>query len=152
MGSIVGGRSFLPRVTVGCVVEQDGRYLLVEELIGGRLVLNQPAGHLDPGESLIDAARRETLEETGYSVEPEALVGVYQLDVRQRHFVRFSFAARVTGHDPQRELDVGIRRALWLSRDEIAGRRNLRSAMVLRSIDDYRIGRRIPLDLFSHLA
>lgn len=148
----MGWHSFLPRVTVGCVIEQDGRFLLVEELIGGRLVLNQPAGHLDPGESLIEAARRETLEETGYSVEPSALVGVYQLDVRQRHFVRFSFAARVIAHDPQRELDVGIRRALWLSRDEIAARGNLRSAMVLRSIDDYLGGRRIPLDLFSHLA
>ncbi len=146
------GRSFLPRVTVGCVIEQDGRFLLVEESIGGRLVLNQPAGHLDPDESLIEAARRETLEETGYSVEPWALIGVYQLDVRHRHFVRFSFAAKVLAHDPQRTLDVGIRRALWLSRDEIAARGNLRTAMVLRSIDDYLGGRRVPLELFSRLA
>jgi 8-oxo-dGTP pyrophosphatase MutT (NUDIX family) len=148
----MGGRNFVPRVTVGCVIEQDSRFLLVEELIGGRLVLNQPAGHLDPGESLIEAARRETLEETGYSVEPWALVGVYQLDVRQRHFVRFSFAAKVLAHDPERELDVGIRRALWLSRDEIAARANLRTSMVLRSIDDYLQGHRAPLELLSHLG
>ena len=148
----MAGRNFFPRVTVGCVIEQDDRFLLVQESIGGRLVLNQPAGHLDPGESLIEAARRETLEETGYSVEPWALVGVYQLDVRQRHFVRFSFAARVIAHDPERELDVGIRQALWLSRAEIAGRSDLRSAMVLRSIDDYLAGRRAPLELFGHLS
>ncbi|MCB1588744.1 MAG: NUDIX hydrolase [Xanthomonadales bacterium] len=144
-------RRFAPRVTVATIVEQDGRFLLVEEQVGGRLVLNQPAGHLDPGESLIEAARRETLEETAYHVEPWSLVGVYQLDQRQRHFVRFSFAARLLSHEPERQLDDGIVRALWLDRDEIAAQTNLRSVMVLRSIDDYLSGQRAPLNLLTHL-
>lgn len=142
---------FRPRVTVAAVVEQDGRYLLVEELIRGKPVYNQPAGHLDPDESLIDAARRETLEETAYEVEPYALIGVYQLDVRDRHFVRFSFAARVRAHHPQRQLDTGILRAVWLSREELVASHRLRSSMVLRSIDDYQRGQHAGLELLTRL-
>lgn len=151
MTATAAGRRFLPRVTVASIVERDGRFLLVEEQVGGRLVLNQPAGHLDAGESLIEAAARETLEETGFHVEPWALVGVYQLDQRQRHFVRFAFAARVTGHEPERELDVGIVRALWLEREQIAACDNLRSSLVLRAVDDYLSGQRAPLALLRHL-
>ena len=142
---------FRPRVTVAAVVEHQGRFLLVEELIGGKPVFNQPAGHLDPNESLVEAARRETMEETGCEVEPYALVGIYQLNVRGRHFVRFSFAARLIAQHPDRDLDEGILRAVWLDREEIAQTRRLRSSMVLRSIDDYRSGRRIALDLLAHL-
>ncbi len=148
------GRSqpvFKPRVTVATVVEDKGRFLLVEELIGGKPVFNQPAGHLDPDETLIEAARRETMEETGCEVEPYALVGVYQMNVRGRHFVRFAFAARLIAHYPERSLDDGILRAVWLDRDEIGKSHRLRSAMVLRSIDDYRAGRRVALDLLAHL-
>lgn len=151
MTATTAGRRFLPRVTVASIVERDGCFLLVEEQVGGRLVLNQPAGHLDAGESLIEAAARETLEETGFHVEPWALVGVYQLDQRQRHFVRFAFAARVTGHEPERELDVGIVRALWLDREQIAASDNLRSSLVLQAVDDYLSGQRAPLALLRHL-
>ena len=142
---------FRPRVTVAVVVEDQGRYLLVEELIGGKPVYNQPAGHLDPDESLIDAACRETLEETGCEVEPYALVGIYQLDVRGRHFVRFTFAARLLRQHADRELDDGILRAVWLDRESLAASGRLRSSMVLRSIDDFQSGRRIDLDLLAHL-
>ena len=143
-----------PRVTVACVVAQGERYLMVEEEVDGRLAYNQPAGHLDDGESLLDAAVRETLEETGWSVQPEHFLGVHQWRSNEHGegVVRFSFAARALAHDPQRPLDRGIRRALWLTRAEIAalGSR-LRSPMVLLSIDAWLAGRRLPLDALSSL-
>ena len=138
-----------PDVTVASVVARDGRFLLVEEVVRGELVLNQPAGHLEPNESLIQAARRETLEETGWDVELTDLIGVYQwvnLD-NDSHFLRFTFAAKLLRHDPQRDLDAGIVRALWLTRDEIAAERaRLRSPMVLRCVDDWVAGKRLSLD------
>jgi 8-oxo-dGTP pyrophosphatase MutT (NUDIX family) len=143
-----------PHVTVACVVAQGARYLMVEEEVGGRLVYNQPAGHLDDGESLLQAAVRETMEETGWTVEPECFLGVHQWRSSEHGegVVRFSFAARPLAHDPARRLDVGIRRALWLERSEIAalGPR-LRSPMVLHSIDAWLAGRRYPLEALSSL-
>jgi len=138
-----------PDVTVATIVPRAGRFLLVEETVRGELVLNQPAGHLESGESLHAAACRETLEETGWRVELTGLVGVYQWTPSgtDSHFVRFTFAARPLDHDPGRPLDAGIVRALWLSRDEVAQQRaRLRSPMVLRGIDDYLAGRQLPLE------
>ena len=111
-----------PDVTVASIVPRDGKFLLVEEIVRGELVLNQPAGHLEPGESLPAAARREALEETGWEIELTALVGVYQWTNpdSDSHFLRFTFAATPVRQDPKRQLDSGIVRALWLSRDEIA--------------------------------
>jgi ADP-ribose pyrophosphatase YjhB (NUDIX family) len=143
-----------PHVTVACVVADGDRYLMVEEEVDGRLVYNQPAGHLDDGESLVAAARRETLEETGWTVELQHLIGVHQWRSTEHGdaVVRFSFAARAVSHDPDRPLDTDIRRALWLTRGEIAalGER-LRSPMVLLSIDAWLAGRRLPLDTLSWL-
>ena len=138
-----------PHVTVATVVPLDGRFLLVEEDVRGRTVLNQPAGHLDPDESLHAAAVRETLEETGWDVELDALLGVQQWVSAHsgRHFVRFTFAARPLRHHAGRPLDDGILRALWLTRDEVAAAAaRLRSPMVLTSIDEWLGGRRLPLD------
>jgi len=136
-----------PDVTVACVVPQQGKFLLVEENVRGELVLNQPAGHLEPDESLLQAAVREALEETGWSVELTQLVGIYQWANDAGHFLRFTFAALALSHDPARELDAGIVRALWLSRDEIAAAQaRLRSPMVLRGVDDFLAGKRLPLD------
>jgi 8-oxo-dGTP pyrophosphatase MutT (NUDIX family) len=138
-----------PDVTVASIVPRDGKFLLVEEVVRGELVLNQPAGHLEPGESLPAAARRETLEETGWEIELTALVGVYQWTnpVGDSHFLRFTYAAAPQRHDPQRPLDAGIVRVLWLTRDEIAAEHTrLRSPMVLRCIDDWLGGRSLPLD------
>src|SRR3569623_84256 len=122
-----------PHVTVACVVARGERYLMVEEEVDGRLVYNQPAGHLDDRETQLQAAERETLEETGWTIEVEHFLGVHQWRSTEHGegVVRFSFAARALAHDPHRPLDEGIRRAVWLPRAEIAalGER-LRSPMV----------------------
>ncbi|WP_386066246.1 NUDIX hydrolase [Tahibacter sp. UC22_41] len=143
-----------PRVTVATIVPRDDRYLLVEEEIRGRLLLNQPAGHLEPGESLPEAARRETREETGWDVALDCLVGIHQwvspeLD---RHFLRFTFAATPLRHYPDQALDTGIRAAVWMSRAEIAAAaERLRSPLILASIDAWTGGRRLPLALLQQL-
>jgi len=142
-----------PDVTVACIVPQSGRFLLVEENVRGELVLNQPAGHLEPDESLHDAALREALEETGWSIELTHLVGVYQWKNGDGHFLRFTFAANPMRHDAARELDTGILRTLWMTRDEIAASQaRLRSPMVLRGVDDFLVGKRLPLDTLTSLS
>lgn len=138
-----------PDVTVASIVARDGKFLLVEELVRGELVLNQPAGHLEPAETLSAAARRETLEETGWHIDLTDLVGVYQWSNpdNDSHFLRFTYAALPIRHDPGRDLDAGIVRAVWLNRDEIAAAHaRLRSPMVLRCVDDWLAGKRLPLD------
>lgn len=143
-----------PHVTVACVVADGDRYLMVEEAVNGRLAYNQPAGHLDDGESLATAALRETLEETGWTVELQHLIGVHQWRSTEHGdaVVRFSFAARALSHDPDRPLDTDIRRALWLTRAEIAALGDrLRSPMVLLSIDAWLAGQRLPLDTLNWL-
>ena len=144
-----------PHVTVATVVPHDGRFLLVEEDVRGRIVLNQPAGHLDPDESLQHAAVRETLEETGWDIELDCLLCVQQWRNAEsgRQFVRFTFGGVPVHHDPARRLDHGIVRALWLSREEIAAQAaRLRSPMVLASVDDWLAGHRLPLDAIRWLS
>jgi 8-oxo-dGTP pyrophosphatase MutT (NUDIX family) len=153
--SAADSRLWFPHVTVATVVPRDGRFLFVEENVHGRLVINQPAGHLEPDETLHAAAVRETLEETGWDVELECLLGIQQWKSTQSgsQFVRFTFGARALHHDSARPLDTGIVRALWLSRDELAdASRNLRSPLVLDSVDDWISGRRFPLDTIRALA
>lgn len=143
-----------PHVTVACVIADGDRFLMVEEEVNGRLAYNQPAGHLDDGESLATAAVRETLEETGWTVSLEHLVGIHQWRSTEHGdgVVRFSFAARALSHDPERRLDDGICRALWLTRDEIAALGDqLRSPLVLMSIDAWLSGQRYPLHLLHSL-
>jgi 8-oxo-dGTP pyrophosphatase MutT (NUDIX family) len=143
-----------PRVTVACVIADGDRYLMVEEEVNGRLAYNQPAGHLDDGESLATAALRETLEETGWTVALQHLIGVHQWRSTEHGdaVVRFSFAARAVSHDAERPLDSGIRRALWLSRSEIAALGDrLRSPLVLLSIDAWLAGQRLPLNTLDYL-
>jgi 8-oxo-dGTP pyrophosphatase MutT (NUDIX family) len=144
-----------PHVTVACVVADGDRYLMVEEEVSGRLAYNQPAGHLDDGESLLAAAMRETLEETGWTVALQHLIGVHQWRSTEHGdaVIRFSFAARGMSHDPARPLDTGIRRALWLTRAEIAALSDrLRSPLVLLSIDAWLAGQRLPLDILSYVS
>jgi 8-oxo-dGTP pyrophosphatase MutT (NUDIX family) len=143
-----------PAITVATVVERDGRFLLIEEETRSGLRLNQPAGHVEVGESIVSAAARETLEEAAWRVDPTALVGVYQWDSGNgTPFVRFTFAAAPRAHEPTRRLDTGIVCALWLTYEDVAARRDVhRSPLVLRSLDDYRAGRRWPLGLIANLG
>ncbi|HSN17486.1 MAG TPA: NUDIX hydrolase [Gammaproteobacteria bacterium] len=143
-----------PHVTVAAVVERDGRYLVVEEDVRGRRVLNNPAGHLEPGESLVEAVRRETLEETGWEFEPDAVTGIYLWKNAEADatFLRVAFHGRCVRHHPERRLDQGIVAAHWLAREDLAGGRHvLRTPLVLRCIDDLLAGRRYPLDILSFI-
>lgn len=141
-----------PRVTVAAVIAREGRFLLVEESVQGRTVINQPAGHLEDGESLLAAARREALEETGLEFTPEALVGVYRF--RQpdtgRTWLRFCFcgpASDAAGGTPR---SPEILRTLWLTRAEIEARADrLRTPLVTRCVSDYLAGARHPLALLA---
>jgi len=154
------GDFWQPDVTVATVVVRDGRFLLVEEDVRGALVLNQPAGHLEPDESLIEAARRETLEETGWEVEPTAFVGAYQWQAPiaddgsgGRHYLRMVFAADLGRHHPQRPLDEGIQRALWLTPDELLAEQSRhRSPLVWRAVADFLAGRRFPLHVLNQVG
>jgi 8-oxo-dGTP pyrophosphatase MutT (NUDIX family) len=146
--------SIRPDLTVAAIVERDGRFLLVEERIGNRMVFNQPAGHVEPGEQIVDAVVREALEETAWTFQPQALVGIYfwEQPERNRSFLRFAFCGSVSDHDAERALDRGIERAVWMTREQIVMRSaRLRTPMVLRCIDDYLAGRRYPLEVVRGL-
>lgn len=142
-----------PDVTVAAVVEQNGRFLFVEERVRGQLVLNQPAGHLEAGESLMEATCRETLEESAWEVEPTHLIGIYQWTspLDGIGFLRFAFAARaLRQHD--RTLDNGIERAIWLTADELLSHAvPTRSPLVERCVRDYCAGRRHAFDMLHNL-
>ena len=144
-----------PHVTVASVVaDAEGRFLMVEESVAGRIRFNQPAGHLEPDESLVAAAVRETLEETGWEIEPRHLVAVHQWHSpdHRAHIVRFSFAGAPLRRRPGHALDTGIIGPHWLRRDEIeALGERLRSPLVLKSIDAWLEGQRLPLKVLESL-
>jgi 8-oxo-dGTP pyrophosphatase MutT (NUDIX family) len=144
-----------PSVTVAAVIERDGRFLLVEEIADGRPVFNQPAGHWERGETLIEACTREALEETAYAFKPRQLTGIYRWHhaPSNNSFLRFAFCGDVGEAEAGRKLDGEIIRALWLSPDEIRAQLpRHRSPLVMRCIDDYLAGRRYPLELLTHLG
>ena len=150
------GRFWQPDVTVASVVVRDGRLLCMEEHANGRgLVINQPAGHLEPDESLQEAALRETLEETGWDVRLTAFIGAYQWMAPEtdRHYLRFAFAAEPMRHDPQRPLDDGIVQALWLTPSELLEARDRhRSPLVWQVVADCLAGSRQPLSLLRQVT
>ena len=149
------GRFWQPDVTVATVVVRDGKLLCVEERANGALVINQPAGHLEPDESLIEAAVRETREETGWNVRVTHMVGAYQWKAAEtgRHYLRFAFAAEPLDEIPGAPLDDGIVRALWLAPSELqAMAERHRSPLVWRTAADYLAGCRHPLSLVQQLA
>ncbi len=142
-----------PSVTVAAIIERDGKFLLVEEETSDGIRLNQPAGHLDPHESLAEAVSREALEETAHEFVPDALVGVYMSRYLSNRtgedvtYIRFAFSGTLgSAHD--RPLDEGILRTLWLSREElVATQAQHRSPLVMQCVEDYLAGRRSPLSL-----
>jgi 8-oxo-dGTP pyrophosphatase MutT (NUDIX family) len=143
---------FRPNVTVAAVVEREGRFLLVEEHTGDGLRLNNPAGHLEPGETLLQAVRREVLEETACRFEADALLGVYLARLPgggdALTYLRFAFRGRVGAPVAGRALDAGIVRTLWLTPQEIeASRPRHRSPLVWSCVQDHLAGRRYPLEL-----
>ncbi|MBY0269038.1 MAG: NUDIX hydrolase [Burkholderiales bacterium] len=145
-----GDQQWKPNVTVAAVLERDGGFLLVEEQTDEGTRYNQPAGHLEAGESLLDAVIRETLEESAWRFTPTALVGVYQY--RQAAsgitYLRFAFTGELADHDAGRKLDTGIVRALWMPVAEIRAKRaKHRSPLLMQCVDDYLAGRRYPLQL-----
>ncbi len=140
-----------PSVTVAAVIERAGKFLFVEEVADGRRVLNQPAGHLDPGESLAAACAREVMEETAHRFEPESLVGVYRWRYAPKDvtFIRFCFSGKILGKEDS-PLDKEIVALHWLSSEELKRRRSEhRSPLVQKCVDDYVAGRRYPLELLS---
>ena len=143
-----------PNVTVAAIIEREGRFLLVEEETAEGLKLNNPAGHLDPGESPAEACARETLEETGHSFRPTECLGVY-LSRFQREstgeditYLRLAFRGELGPRDPGRLLDTGIVRTLWMTAEEIrTSAARHRNPLLLRCLEDYLAGTRYPLDL-----
>jgi 8-oxo-dGTP pyrophosphatase MutT (NUDIX family) len=143
-----------PYVVVTAIIERDGRFLMVEEEVEDRLVINQPAGHLEQGETLFQAVKREVLEETAWHIEPESLVGLYLYAKPHTDlaFLRVCFRGTLLKHEPDRPLSEGIMRVLWLSREEIFAAQNRhRSPLVMRCVDDYLAGKRFPLEVLYHL-
>lgn len=142
-----------PSVTVAAVIERDGRFLLIEEETSDGIRINQPAGHLDPHESLQEAVVREVLEETAHEFFPEGLVGMYMSTYRSARrnvdvtYLRFAFCGKA-GKEFDQPLDEGILRTMWLTRDEIVACQDRhRSPLLLQCIDDYLAGQRAPLSL-----
>lgn len=143
-----------PHTTVAAIIEREQQFLVVEEVVHGRHVYNQPAGHLDPDESLLDAVVRETREETAWAFTPAAVTGIYlwKHPENGESFLRVTFCGSVDHHDEHQRLDDGILQAVWKTRDELAqSAERLRSPMVLKSIDDYLAGKRYPLEILIDL-
>ena len=145
---------WMPHATVAAIVEDNGKFLLVEETTDRGNRFNQPAGHLEDNESLIEAVIRETLEETAYTFNPEALLGIYHWkhEHNDTTYLRFAYIGSVTNHQPNLALDEGIIRAVWMTIDEIRSNAALmRSPQVLTCIEDFLNGQQFPLSVVTHL-
>lgn len=144
-----------PHATVAAIVEQDGRFLMIEEHAGfEHPVFNQPAGHIEENELIIDALRRETLEESGWHVTPKELIGIYIYRAPNGvTYHRYCILAQALHKEPNAKLDKGIIAAHWLTLEEVKSNPHLRSPLVLTSIEDYLAGKRYPLSLITeHLS
>jgi len=143
-----------PNVTVAAIIEKDGKFLLVEEETADGVMFNQPAGHLENGETLLDGVKRETWEETAHRFEPTGLLGVYHWKHPKKDitYLRFAFTGNDLGHDPAQQLDEGILRAVWMTPDEVRATQDRhRSPQVLTCIELYLAGQRFPLSVLTHL-
>ena len=143
-----------PNATVAAIVEQNGKFLLVEEQTERGNRYNQPAGHLENNETLLQAVIRETMEESAYEFTPEALLGIYHWkhEHNDTTYLRFAFIGKVGVHYSMQELDDGIVQAVWMDIDEMRDKANLmRSPQVLTCVEDYLAGKRYPLQVVTHL-
>ena len=143
-----------PNTTVAAIIEQDGRFLMVEENTADGIRINQPAGHLDEGETILQGVTRETLEETAYDFTPTELLGIYhwQRPAKDVTYLRFAFVGKLGVHHPELGLDDGIIRAVWMTLDELRASQAIhRSPQVLKCVEDYLTGQRFPLAVLSHL-
>lgn len=143
-----------PNATVAAIVEQDGQFLLVEERTSRGNRFNQPAGHLEDNETITQAVIRETLEETAYDFQPQALLGIYHWKHSHNNttYLRFAFIGTVGTHYPEQALDDGIIRAVWMTIDEIREKQDLmRSPQVLTCFEDYIANKQHPLTTITHL-
>lgn len=143
-----------PNVTVAAIIENDGKFLLVEEETTDGLRFNQPAGHLEDGETLLDGVRRETWEETAHRFEPTGLLGVYHWKHPDKDitYLRFAFTGEIAGYDASQPLDDGILRAVWMTPQEIRATQDRhRSPQVLLCVEHYLAGQRFPLSVLTHL-
>ncbi|MGZ8272210.1 MAG: NUDIX hydrolase, partial [Methylophilus sp.] len=137
------------------IIEQDGKFLLVEEETNRGNRYNQPAGHLEDNETILEAVTRETIEESAYEFTPESLIGIYHWKhpLNQVSYLRFAFAGKLGAHYPEQKLDQGIVRAVWMTVDEIREKQVLtRSPQVLLCVEDYLAGKRYPLDVLTYLG
>ncbi len=146
--AVAGAERWKPSVTVAAVIEKNGRFLLVEEHTVDGLRLNNPAGHLEPGESPTEGCVREVLEETAHAFTPRTLVGVYLTKAQDVTYLRFAFCGDLGAHDPKRMLDDGIVRTVWMTADEVRSSvHRHRGPVILRCMEDYLAGNRYPLEL-----
>ena len=146
--------SWHAHVTVAAVIEDNDRFLMIEEKAAGKNVFNQPAGHLEKDESLVDAVIREVLEETARDFKPRHVIGIYLYPSQENGvtYLRVCFSGEVSDELPERELDKEIIRTTWMSREQVLERSDrLRSPLVIDCIEDYLDGKKYPLDILSHL-
>ena len=153
MSAVHKSRVWMPHITVATMVERNGRFLFVEEEVNDEVVINQPAGHWEEGETFVEAALRETMEETGWKVEITGLVGIYEYKPPELDyaFVRFAYSAKPIEHDPRHVLEPGIKRWFWMDQNEL--RMEIyrhRSPMVQQCVEDYWMVKRWPLSLVNH--
>ena len=144
-----------PDVTVAAICEINGQFLLVEELSksSNEIVFNQPAGHLEKGESIIEAVIRETREETCRHFTPDAIIGLYRLELDSgKTYIRYTFSGSISDTDDSLTLDPDILKTHWLNIDQIRSHSSLRSPLVLNCIDDYLSGVRYPLEILKELT
>jgi 8-oxo-dGTP pyrophosphatase MutT (NUDIX family) len=144
-----------PDLAAAAIIQRNDRFLIVEERIRGKLLLNQPAGHVDDGESIVDAVVRETLEETAWHFVPRALLGIYLWRNPQsgQSILRVAITGEVTSHEPGRQLDEPVVAAHWMERAAlVAQAHRLRSPLVMRCIDDFLAGHRHDLSALNYLT